>query len=66
MKRFTFPAILMLAIVAVGRADQIVLVAGDARKKDGAPAVEFRLGSPFGVDSDCGGNRFPDLKSATV
>src|ERR1043165_6967 len=50
---------MLVSIRTVARADTVVLVAGgDKKKKDGVPAVEFKLGSPYGVDSDRDGNLF--------
>jgi sugar lactone lactonase YvrE len=40
------------------RAERLVLVAGGGEKGDGAPAVEARLHSPFGVDFDRSGAMF--------
>ena len=42
-------------VTGAARADRLVLVAGGGEKGDGAPAVEARLHSPFGVDFDKSG-----------
>ncbi len=47
--------VLVLCSVAVVRADKVVLVAGGGNGGDG-PALEAKLASPFGIDSDRAGN----------
>jgi DNA-binding beta-propeller fold protein YncE len=47
-----------LSIESLARADKIVLVAGGGTAEDGAPAIEAKLLTPFGVASDGSGNLY--------
>jgi sugar lactone lactonase YvrE len=49
---------ILLFVAHAARADRLVLVAGGGEKGDGAPAIEARLHSPFGVDFDKSGAMF--------
>jgi DNA-binding beta-propeller fold protein YncE len=54
--RFVLAVALSLLVVAVCRADKLVLVAGGSKDADNVPATQAALKTPFGVAFDKAGN----------